>query len=100
MKHKFIRSAAYLVAILGIILHLYLTSIQQTTGITYVLIATVMNIIPYVICILLTKGTAKPVMPLCAGFMILIMDFYMFNGYLTGNRTHRFVLIEIYKDIF
>ncbi len=99
MKGKAIRNAAYLVSALGVVLHVYLTLIHPATGSVYNLIVPSMNVIPYLACILVACTTKKPIMPLCAGLIILLIDIYQFHEWLLRTRTYRFILIEIYQVI-
>ncbi len=97
MKSKSMTNAAYLVASLGVLLHLYLTVAHPAGGSIYFNIVPLMNIIPYLICIILARSMKKPLLPLSAGIMVLILDLFLFNEYLFSTRTFRFLTIEIFQ---
>ena len=97
MKSKSMTNAAYLAALLGVLLHLYLTVAYPAGGSVYFNIVPVMNIIPYLICIFLARSMKKPIMPLTAGIIVLVLDLFLFNEYLFSTKTYRFLLIEIYQ---
>ena len=97
MNSKSMTFAAILVASCGVLLHLYLTFFHSMAGDIYYHIVPLMNMTPYLICIVLTKVTKRPIMPLCAGLLVLLIDFYIFYEYLIGVKTYRHLLIESYQ---
>ncbi|HTP66578.1 MAG TPA: hypothetical protein VMJ66_14395 [Geobacteraceae bacterium] len=97
MKSRSMINAAYLTALLGVLLHLYLTVANPAGGSAYFNIVPVMNIIPYIICIFLARSMKKPIMPLSAAIMVLLLDLFLFNEYLFATKSYRFLLVEIYQ---
>jgi len=94
MNSKYIAYAAYLVAVAGILLHLYLTIYHTMSGSIYFIIVPAMNVIPYLVCIYLARSMKKPVMPLCAAILVLAMDLYLFQEYFFSTTTYRYLFIE------
>ncbi len=100
MKSDSVRNAACLVAIAGILLHLYLIFVHAaSTSVSYY-IAPSMNLIPYLLCVVLARTSEKPVMAFCAALLVLVLDLYLFHEYLFAARMYRFVLIEVYQTLF
>ncbi len=97
MKSKSLTNAAYLAALLGVLLHLYLTIAHPAGGPIYFNIVPLMNIIPYLICIILARSMKRPIMPLSAAIMVLLLDLFLFNEYLFATKTYRFLLVETYQ---
>ena len=95
MNSKYITYAAYLAAIVGILLHLYLTIYHTTSGSIYFVIVPAMNVIPYLVCIYLARSMKKPVMPLFAAILVLAMDLYLFQEYFFSTTTYRYLFIEM-----
>jgi hypothetical protein len=87
--------AAYLVATLGILMHGYLAFLQSAAGSIYDIVVPAMNVIPYLACMLLTRSSVRPAMPLCAGIIVLLLDVYLFHGYFFSTKTNRFLVVEI-----
>ncbi|HTG80834.1 MAG TPA: hypothetical protein VL949_02760 [Geobacteraceae bacterium] len=101
MKSKSVRNAAYLVAIIGVLLHAYLIYFHtERHGSVYGVIVPAMNVVPYLVCIVLARVTTKPVMALCSGLLVLMVDLSIFHDYLFSTRTFRFALIEFYQIMF
>ena len=100
MKSKSMTTAALIVSIVGIILHIYLTCFHTPSGSFSFLIIPLMNLIPYLICIVLIKTVTKPTIPLCAGLLLLVFDLYLFNDYFFSTKTYRYQLIEAYQIMF
>jgi len=94
MNSKYITYAAYLVAIAGVLLHIYLTIHHTMSGSIYFVIVPAMNVIPYLVCIYLARSMKKPVMPLLAAIMVLAMDLYLFQEYFFSMTTYRYLFIE------
>ena len=94
MNSKSITYVAYLVAIVGVLLHLYLTIYHTMSGSIYFVIVPAMNVIPYLVCIYLARSMKKPVMPLFAAIMVLAMDLYLFQEYFFSTTTYRYLFIE------
>lgn len=94
MNGKFITYAAYLAAIVGVLLHLYLTIYHTMSGSIYFVIVPAMNVIPYLVSIYLARTMKKPVMPLLAAIMVLAMDLYLFQEYFFSTTTYRYLFIE------
>jgi hypothetical protein len=94
MNSKYIAYAAYLAAIVGVLLHLYLTIYHTMSGSIYFVIVPAMNVIPYLVCIYLARSMKKPVMPLLAAIMVLAMDLYLFQEYFFSTTTYRYLFIE------
>src|SRR5512136_695292 len=94
MNSKYITYAAYLVAIVGVLLHLYLTIYHTMSGSIYFVIVPAMNVIPYLVCIYLARSLKKPVMPLLAAIMVLAMDLYLFQEYFFSTTTYRYLFVE------
>ncbi|WP_041245454.1 hypothetical protein [Geotalea uraniireducens] len=100
MKSKSMTTAALIVSIVGITLHIYLTCFHTPSGSFYFLIVPLMNMIPYLICIVLIKTVPKPTIPLCAGLLLLIFDLYLFESYLFSTKTYRYQFVEVYQIMF
>jgi hypothetical protein len=100
MKVTAMRNTAYVVSALGVALHVYLTCIQPATGSLYYLIVPLMNVIPYLACVIIAWTITRPIMPLCASLIILLLDLYLFQGYLSFERTYRFAVLEVYQILF
>jgi hypothetical protein len=99
MNSKSMTYAAYLAAITGILLHIYLTVFHSTGGSLYFYIVPAMNVIPYLICIFLARSLRKPLMPLLAAILVLAVDLYLFQGYFFSTKTYRFMVVEMYQII-
>jgi hypothetical protein len=100
MKGKAMRIAAYLASALGVVLHVYLTIVDPLAGSLYDIIVPFMDAIPYLVCIIIARSIAKPIMPLCAGLILFMTDIYLFHDYLAATRIHRFVVVEFYQTVF
>jgi hypothetical protein len=94
MNSKYITYATCLVAIAGILLHIYLTIYHTMSGSIYFVIVPAMNVIPYLVCIYLARSMKKPVMPLLAAILVLAMDLYLFQEYFFSTTTYRYLFIE------
>lgn len=100
MKSTPMTTAAFIVSIVGIMLHIYLTFFHTPSGSLYFLVIPLMNIIPYLICIVLIKAVSKPAMPLCAALLLLVYDLYLFKNYFISTRTYRYQFVETYLIMF
>lgn len=96
MKIKPMPFAAYLVSSMGILLHVYLTLFHTVKGSIYYLIVPAMNVIPYLACMILIRISARPIILLCAGLVLISLDLYQFSEYFFSTRTYRFLVIESY----
>jgi hypothetical protein len=94
MNSKSITYVAYLVALVGVLLHLYLTIYHTMSGSIYFVIVPAMNVIPYLVCIYLARTMKKPVMPLLAAIMVLALDLYLFQEYFFSTISYRYLFIE------
>jgi hypothetical protein len=94
MNSKSITYLAYLAAIMGVLLHIYLTVFHTTGGSIYFVMVPAMNVIPYLVCIYLARSMKKPVMPLFAAILLLAMDLYLFQEYFFSTTTYRYLFIE------
>jgi hypothetical protein len=95
MNSRMITYAAYLAAMAGVLLHVYLTLFHTMSGSLYFHIVPAMNVIPYLVCIYLAWSMKKPVMPLLAAIMVLAMDLYLFQDYFFSTTTYRYLFIEM-----
>lgn len=95
MKSKGTRISALVVSALGILLHVYLTAFHTMSGALYHYIIPLTNFIPYLLCLVLVKLAARPIIPLCAAIILLLIDLYLFRGYLLTSGTYRFDIIEL-----
>ncbi|HLO26550.1 MAG TPA: hypothetical protein VK187_10575 [Geobacteraceae bacterium] len=100
MKSKSMTTAAFIVSLVGIMLHIYLTFFHTPSGSLYLLVIPLMNIIPYLICVVLIKTVSKPAIPLCAALLLLVFDLYLFKNYFFTTRTYRYQFIEMYHILF
>lgn len=97
LENKYIKSAAYLVAICGVLMHAYLTAVHTMSGSIYYYLIPAMNVIPYLVCLFITASSTRPAMPLCAALMVLSFDLYLFQDYFFSERTYRFQIIESFQ---
>src|SRR5512135_2327299 len=95
MNSKSMTYAAYLVALAGILLHIYLTLVHTMGGSAHFYVVPAMNVIPYLACIYLVLIMRKPVMALVAAIILLLLDIYLFREYFFSTRTYRFMFIEM-----
>ena len=100
MKTKPLSNAAYFVSALGVLFHLYLTLFHSTRGSFYYIIIPLINVLPYLLCMVLVKLSRKPLLPLCSCLMLLLFDVYLFHKYFFSTRTYRFQVIEYYLIMF
>ena len=94
MNSKFMTYAVYLVAIIGVALHIYLTIYHTMSGSIYFIIVPALNVIPYLIGIFLARTAKKPIEPLLATILVLVTDFYIFQDYFFSTTTYRYLFIE------
>jgi len=94
MNSKYMTYAVYLVAIVGVALHIYLTIYHTMSGSIYFIIVPAMNVIPYLICVFLARTAKKPIEPLLATILVLVTDFYIFQDYFYSTTTYRYLFIE------
>ena len=94
MNSKYMAYAVYLVAIVGVALHIYLTIYHTMSGSIYFIIVPAMNVIPYLICVFLARTAKKPIKPLLATILVLVTDLYMFQDYFFSTTTYRYLFIE------
>ena len=95
MNGRFMTIAAYLAAMAGILLHVYLTIFHTMGGSPYFYIVPSMHAIPYLVCIYLLRSKKKPVMPLFAAILLFVTDLYMFQDYLSSDQKYRYMFIEM-----
>lgn len=96
MNSKSMTIAALTVSIVGIALHIYLTCFHTPSGSFSSLIVPLMNMIPYLICIVLIKTVTKPTIPLCSALLLLMVDLYLFKDYFFSTKTYRYQIFETY----
>ncbi len=99
MKSKSMATAALIVSLAGIVLHIYLTCFHAPSGSFSFLIVPLANMIPYLICIVLLKAVTKPTIPLCAALLLLVFDLYLFKNYFFSAKTYRYQFLETYMLI-
>jgi hypothetical protein len=100
MKLATMTATAYLISSAGILVHLYLTMALAGHEPSLLLIIPAMNSLPYILCIMLTRITGRPLNLICAGLLLLASDAYFFKGLLLGTDPMRKQMVECYQIIF
>jgi hypothetical protein len=94
------KRATYSVSSLGVIVHLYMVVKRATASDLNMLITPVLNILPYLICLIILRYSSKSFMALCSSSLFLIADIYLYSDFLFSNKVFGFNLIGIFTPFW
>lgn len=95
MKIESLNKVTFLLIVLGTAFHIYVGIVVSTGGPVRAIIVPTLNIVPYLACLLLFKLARKTAL-FFGVVSLLLMDVYLFSGFLMGKSTFGFAMIGIF----
>lgn len=87
MNNESIKKVTYLVLSLGVILNVYLAVSHAMESTFNFIIIPALNVLPYLICLIISMKARRSIMALCAGLSILVTDILLFNNFIINQRA-------------
>ncbi len=95
MKIESLNKVTFLLIMLGTAFHIYVGIVLSAGAPVRSVIVPLLNIVPYFACLLIFKLARKTALFFCV-VSLLLMDGYLFSGFLTGKSTFGFAMIGIF----